>query len=150
MKKQKSQHDKKSKDHQVFEGDRVFVFSPSERSGKAYKFAYPCKGPYHVMKMLPSGAELSLIVEPTKPTIRVAFNRLRHCPKEIVDGAAEKVLKESEDQMDTEEDTSKDLADIQEEEPESVVEVESAEPNVRSTRLEAGYRRDAITKDGDI
>ena len=105
------------------------------------------------MKMLPSGAELSLIAEPTGPTIRVALNRLRRCPKEIVDDPAEEeVLKESEeDQTYIEEDPSGDLADIQEDEPESMVEGESAQPNVRrSTRLAAGYRRDAITKDGDI
>ena len=113
----------------------------------------PFKGPYRVMKMFPSGAELSLIAEPTRPTIRVALNCLRRCPKEIVDGPAEEeVLKESEeDQTYIEEDPSEDLADIQEEEPESLVEAESAQPNVRrSTRLAAGYRRDAITKDGDI
>ena len=153
QKKQKCHHDKKAKDPRVFEGDRVFVYSPAERSGKAYKFARPFKGPYRVMKMLPSGAELSLIAEPTGPTIRVALNRLRRCPKEIVDGPAEEeVLKKSEeDQTYIEEEPSEDLADIQEEEPESMVEAESAQPNVRrSTRLAAGYRRDAITKDGDI
>ena len=54
--KQKFQHDKKAKDPRVFEGDRVLVYSPTERSGKAYKFACPFKGPYRIMKMLPSGA----------------------------------------------------------------------------------------------
>ena len=59
---QKCQHDKKVR---VFKGDIVFMYSPTERSSKAYMFARPFKGPYGVVKMLPSGAELSLIAEPT-------------------------------------------------------------------------------------
>ena len=152
QKKQKCQHDKKAKDPQVFEGDRVLVYSPAERSGKAYKFACPFKGPYRVVKMLPSVAELSLVGEPTGPTIRVALNHLRRCPKEIVDGPAEEdVLEESEDQMDVEKDPSEDLEATQEEQRECVVEVESAQPSVRrSIRLAAGNCRDATTKDGNI
>ena len=61
QKKQKCQHDKKAKDPRAFKGDRVFVYSPAERSDKAYKFARPFKGPYRVVKMLPSGAELPMI-----------------------------------------------------------------------------------------
>ena len=73
----------------------MFVYSTAERSGKAYKFVCSFKGPYRDMKTLTSGAELSLIVEPTRPTIRVALNHLRRCPKKIVDGPAEEeVLKE--------------------------------------------------------
>ena len=57
------------KDPQVFEGDRVFVYSTAERSDKAYKFDCSFKGSYRVEKMLPSGTELSLIAEPTdQPT----------------------------------------------------------------------------------
>ena len=89
QKKQKCQHDKKAKDPGVMEGDRVFVYCPAEKTGKAYKFARPFKGPYRVMKILSNGAELSLIAEPTRPTIRVALNCLRRCPKEILDDPAE-------------------------------------------------------------
>lgn len=77
QKKQKYQHDKKARDPRVFEGDRVFVYSPAKWSGKAYKFAHPFKGPYRVLKLLPNGALLSLVAEPNGPTIRVALNRLR-------------------------------------------------------------------------
>ena len=42
---------------QVFEGDRVFVYSPAERCGKAYKFAHLFKGPYRVSEW--SGAVTS-------------------------------------------------------------------------------------------
>ena len=74
--------------------------------------------------MLPSVAELSLIAEPTGPTIRVALNRLRCCPKEIMDIPTEEgVLEESEGQKDIEEDASEDLVDMQEEQPKCVVEV---------------------------
>ena len=115
QKKQKYQHDKKAKDPRMFEGDRVFMYSPAERCGKAYKFARPFKGPYRVVKMLPSAAELSLIAEPNGPTIRVALNCLRCCPKEILDGPAEEdVLEDSEeDQMEIKVDPTEDLMDNQ-------------------------------------
>ena len=149
QKKQKCQHDKKAKDPQVAEGDRVFVYSPTEKKGKAYKFARPFKGSYRVMKMLPNGAELSLIAEPTRPTIRVALNRLRHCPKEIPDSLAEQdMLQEPEEgEMDVEESASEGIMHNQEEQQESVAGVEPAQPAMR--RRLVGHHRDAITKDGD-
>ena len=36
---QKHQHDKKAKDPKIFPGDRIFVYTPAEKLGKAYKFA---------------------------------------------------------------------------------------------------------------
>ena len=35
QKKQKHQHDKKARDPRIFEGDRVFAYSPAEKCGKA-------------------------------------------------------------------------------------------------------------------
>ena len=151
QKKQKYQHDKKARDPRVFEGDRVFVYSPAERSGKAYKFAHPFKGPYRVLKLLPNGAELSLVAEPNRPTIRVALNRLRR-PKEILDVPGELgTLEESEELAESEEDSSEEVIENLWEQEESVVKSKSVQPAVRrSTRLAAEHRRDAIAKDGDI
>ena len=89
QKKQKHQHDKKARDPRIFKGDRVFVHSPAEKCGKAYKFARPFKGLYRVVKLFPNEAELSLVDKPNGSTIRVALNRLRRCPKEILDDPAE-------------------------------------------------------------
>ena len=36
---QKHQHDKKAKDPKIFPGDRIFVYTPAEKLGEAYKFA---------------------------------------------------------------------------------------------------------------
>ena len=55
---QKHQHDKKAKDSKIFPGDRVFVYTPAEKLGKAYKFARPFKGPYRVKTVLDNGVEL--------------------------------------------------------------------------------------------
>jgi len=86
QRRQKYHHDQKAKEPRITEGDRVFVFDPAKKVGKAYKFARPFKGPYRVIKLFPNGVELSLISKPNSPTIRVALNRVRRCPREIVDG----------------------------------------------------------------
>ena len=83
QRRQKAQHDKHSRKPPFKVGDRVFLFMPAIRSGKAYKFACPYKGPYRILQLYPNGAELKLIERPHDPGIRVALNRLRCCPKEI-------------------------------------------------------------------
>jgi len=151
QKKQKHQHDKKAKDPQVFKGDRVVLYSPAEKCGKAYKFVRPFKGPYHVVKML-NAAELSLIGEPTGPTIRVALNHLRRCPKEILDGQIEQdTLEESGgDEIGVEESPPKDMMDDNQEESTAVVEPAQQQVMRRSTRLVTSHHRDVITKDRNM
>ena len=80
---QKCSHDKLAKQPIIQIGDRVFVFSPAKKRGKAYKLARPFVGPYCVLKLHPNGVDLQLISKPSSPTIRVALNRIRLCPKEI-------------------------------------------------------------------
>ena len=80
---QKKQHDKFIKNNKFSEGDIVFLFDPSLRSGKAYKFAKPFRGPYKIVHLVSGGAEIILVAKPKSKLIRVAFNRLRHCPREI-------------------------------------------------------------------
>ena len=48
QKKQKKFHDNKAKDPKITVGDKVFVFFPSKKIGKSYKFARPFQGPYLV------------------------------------------------------------------------------------------------------
>ena len=86
---QKKQHDKLVKNSKFSEGDVVFLYDPSLKTGKAYKFAKPFRGPYKIVHLVKGGAEIQLVAKPKSKLIRVAFNRLRHCPKEISDAIDE-------------------------------------------------------------
>ena len=56
---------------------------PSLKSGPAHKLARPFKGLFRVVAVHPNGAEVVLVEKPRSSPIRVAFNRLRWCPKEV-------------------------------------------------------------------
>ena len=83
QKRQKKQHDKKSRMPIFSEGDRVFVFMPAAKSCKAYKFARPFHGPYRIVKLYDNGADVRPIDRPQETPIRVPFDRLRMCPEEV-------------------------------------------------------------------
>ena len=83
--KQKKQHDRRAKGPEFRLGDRVFVYMPAAKRGKAYKFAKPFTGPYRIVDVYNNGAEVQLISRPHSESIRVAFNRIRRCPNEIPD-----------------------------------------------------------------
>jgi len=51
QKSQKEYHDQRATTLKVCVGDRVFVYTPAEKTGKAYKFACPYKGPYRVLQL---------------------------------------------------------------------------------------------------
>ena len=72
QKKQKTQHDRTSKNADFQVGDRVFVFMPAMKSGPAHKLACPYKGPYRIVELHPNGAEVLMIDRPKSPAIRVA------------------------------------------------------------------------------
>ena len=59
------------------------LYVPAERSGQAYKLVQPVQGPYRVVKIFPNGMKLILIRKPLAHSIRVYFNRVRCCPREI-------------------------------------------------------------------
>lgn len=80
---QKRFHDQKSKDPKISVGDKVMVYFPSERLGKAYKFSRPFRGPYQVDKIFPNGAKVTSLGGNKTQTIRVALDRVRHCPSEL-------------------------------------------------------------------
>jgi len=60
------------------------VYTPAERTGKAYKFACPYKGPYRVLQLYDSGVQVKLVSKPNSESIGVALNRIHLCPAEIV------------------------------------------------------------------
>ncbi len=55
------------------EGDRVFVYMPVARSGKAYKQSRPFHGPYRIVKLFENGAAVRPVDKPCGDPIRVAF-----------------------------------------------------------------------------
>lgn len=55
---QKAQHDRQARPVRFQPGDRVFVYMPAARSGKAHKLARPYHGPYRVITALDSGLEV--------------------------------------------------------------------------------------------
>ena len=82
---QKKQHDKKARMPTFSVGDRVFVFMPAAKSGKAHKLARPYHGPFRILKLHDNGAEVRPVDKPRDPPIRVSFDRLRVCPDEVPD-----------------------------------------------------------------
>lgn len=81
---QKYQHDKGARDVKFSIGDRVFVYMPASKANKAYKFAKPFEGPYRVLATYENGADVRLVDQPSSGTLRVALDRLRQCPEQIV------------------------------------------------------------------
>ena len=73
---QKKQHDKFVRNNKFAEGDVVFLYDPSLKTGKAYKFAKPFRGPYKIVHLVRGGAEIQLVTKPKSKLIRVTFNRL--------------------------------------------------------------------------
>ena len=85
QKQQKRQHDKKTRMLTFLVGDRVFVYMPAAKSGKAYKLSRPFHGPYRIIILHDNGANDKPVDRPQDATIRVPFARLRVCPSEIPD-----------------------------------------------------------------
>ena len=77
--KQRTFYDRQSTKSKFRVGDRVIVFMPSETAGKDRKLARPYHGPYRVVNITPTNAEVQLIEYPSEPTIFVAIGRLRKC-----------------------------------------------------------------------
>ena len=76
---QKSQYDKKSRDVNLEVGDRVMVLMPAEAKGEKRKLARPFHGPFRVLTVTPTNAELRLVDDPKAAPIFVALDRVRLC-----------------------------------------------------------------------
>ena len=59
------------------------VYFPHAVQGKAWKFAHPNYGPYKVLALTSSNAEVCLIDGPEDQTIFVALDRVRPCYSEM-------------------------------------------------------------------
>ena len=61
------------------------VHMPGQVQGKAWKFACPYFGPYEVVGITPTNAEIELLNHPNVPTIFVLLDCVWKCYKEMTD-----------------------------------------------------------------
>ena len=61
------------------------VYMPSEITGASWKLAKPFYGPYRILSMTPTNAEVKIIDKPEEPSIFVALGRLTLCYNELPD-----------------------------------------------------------------
>ena len=108
--KQRKFYDRQSTTPKFQVGDRVMVFMPSETVGKNRKLARPYHGPYHVINVTQTNAEVQLIECPSEPSMFVAIDRLRKCyPEQTNDcwlGHKKKIPKKRSAKLPTSESTS--------------------------------------------
>ena len=83
--KQKTQYDKHSKETKLKVGDRVMVYMPGEVKGKVWKFARPYHGPYRLLSLTPTNAEVRLVDHPSEKSKFVPLDCVRSCYSEMTD-----------------------------------------------------------------
>lgn len=76
QKKQKASHDRRAATPTYQVGDQVRIFMPAEKQGKNRKFARPYKGPFEVVYVSDTGAEVKEMHRPRAKPFRVAWNRV--------------------------------------------------------------------------
>ena len=81
--KQRAQCDKKSDFQSLSVGDRVMVHMQVQ--SKAWKFTCPYFGPFKVVGITPTNAEVQLLNHPNVPTIFVSLDSVRKCYEETTD-----------------------------------------------------------------
>ena len=64
-------------------GDCVMVFMPTDTTGRDRKFARPYHGPFHVVSLIPTNAEVQLIEQPKDQSLFVAISRLCKCYPDV-------------------------------------------------------------------
>ena len=69
QRKQKANYDRTAKEPPLRVGDRVFLYVPSAKRGKAHKFARPFKGPYRVVHLYDNGADIRPVDRPRADTV---------------------------------------------------------------------------------
>ena len=62
--KQRTQYDKKSEEPQFSVVDRVMAYMPSAVQGKNWKLVRPFYGPYRILSLTPTNAEIHLVDKP--------------------------------------------------------------------------------------
>ena len=81
--KQNRNYDRSAKEPTLQKGDRVMVRMPGEIKGKSWKFARPYHGPYRVVPVTPTNAEVVLVDRLNDDPILVL--QIRPCYEELPD-----------------------------------------------------------------
>ena len=83
QRKQKTAYDQHSTSSVYQVGDRVMVYMPKEVTGKDRKLARPFHGPFRIVNLTPTNAEVQLVERPKDSPLFVAIDRLRKCYSEM-------------------------------------------------------------------
>ena len=83
QRKQKQHYDHRSSVSKLKVSDRVMVHFPSAAQGKAWKLARPYFGPYRIISLTPTNAEVQLVDQPDGETLFVALDCVRPCYAEM-------------------------------------------------------------------
>ena len=76
---QKKKYDSGRPEVDLKVGERVMVYMPSDVQGEDRKLARPFHGPYRVLVVTPTNAEVRLVGQPTGELIFVSLDRVRRC-----------------------------------------------------------------------
>ena len=82
---QKVTYDKAAKDPELEVGQHVMVHMPNEVQGRTGKFARPFHGPFRILSLTPTNAEVRLVNEPRSKSLFVSLSRVRKCHDELPD-----------------------------------------------------------------
>ena len=80
---QKNNYDKSSSPTKLQVGDRVMVYMPQEKRGKTWKLSRPYHGPYRILSLTQTNAEVWLVDCPDEESIFVSLNRVYPCHSEL-------------------------------------------------------------------
>ena len=81
---QKDQYDRQTEEVQFREGDTVYLFMPAKLTGEMRKLNRPNEGPFQIVRAHDTYAEVVRKGRGRKKTLRVAWERLRRCPPELL------------------------------------------------------------------
>ena len=81
QRRQKQYYDKKSRETSFHVGDCVLVYIPSEVKGRDWKLSRLFHGPYRIVSLTDSNAEVQLL--DMEDPIFVSLDRVRMCPNEL-------------------------------------------------------------------
>ena len=82
---QKVMYDKTAHSYPLQVGQRVMVYMPNDAQGKTWKLARPFHGPYRILSLTPTNAEVRLVDDPKSKSIFVSLQRVRKCHDELPD-----------------------------------------------------------------
>uniref|UniRef100_A0A1X7V3D6 Reverse transcriptase RNase H-like domain-containing protein n=1 Tax=Amphimedon queenslandica TaxID=400682 RepID=A0A1X7V3D6_AMPQE len=80
---QKYHYDRARKSFSIHIGDCVMVYMPFDVQWKDWKLSRPFHGPYRVLTVTPTNAEVKLVSDPRLPSLFVNLDRIRPCYPEL-------------------------------------------------------------------